>query len=832
MTTPASLRVLLEINHFNTIDEVSRPGRAASFAPAPAHLSRRLSQELASRVRGGLFRHQALALQALGHGDDVALATPTASGKSLVFQTHAAHLLLQDPNARVIAVYPSRALIADQLVSWTAALAPLGQRAVVIDGGVPVSSRDALVRSARVLLMTPDVMHAWLLGRAQETGPALALRTLSLLILDEAHVYDGAFGTNVSYFLRRLQALASPFQLLASTATVGEPVAFLERLTGRSVTLIDETLDGSEAPAKRILLASTQPGHNSFEARASLVRSLASGEHGRFLVFGDSRLLVEKLTAAVLRAGREDAEGESEPAPVSVLPYRAGYEEDDRAAIQRALEAGQLAGVISTSALELGIDIGAIETVLLLSPPPSMKSFWQRVGRAGRRSTPGACIVLDDEQALGQGRGALDAYLARPIEPNRLYLDNRYIQYAHALCAAHEASRVSVRNAAPLATLPPRFQELLDNELFPKQPVAADLYPLKQRAADGPHQEFPLRNATERDFTIESGALRLGRVTQSQMMREAYPGALYFYMARSYRVVRVDQRKGKIEARRQGGGATRPTSLTMVFPRFRDGLLKLIGWPGGFLAEVEVQVSERVTGFVEKKGQTTTTHLYGPDSPYARAPLTNFVQTTGVCWHTPGEPASQALGELVREAFCRRFGIQEQDIGVGPCHAQASPSGAGVVRGLCVYDATCGSLRLTELLALHFEAILEDAEALARSRQPALARDVAALRQLAAQGKPQPIAAAPDAPDEGDPTLEVIALGQRALYLGGAAPEEVQVIGLRYTPQGLFYQVQPPASDGKRLIAASLVQPLAGQTEMFRWDPLEDTELPGSRHLA
>jgi DEAD/DEAH box helicase domain-containing protein len=824
---------------FAPVEEHTIRARAARHEPVPAALHPRVRAWLSQRFPAGLYRHQARALAALLEGSDVALSTPTASGKTLVFLAYAAHRLLSShagARARVLALYPAKALIRDQAGSWTAMLGELGLRSVIIDGSVPVADRTRLLQGADVVLMTPDAAHAWLLRTAGQKTQRGFLAGLALLVLDEAHSYDGAFGTNTAHLLRRLRAIAAPHQTLSSTATIADTSRFVESLTGAGARCIDAEDDGSEAPEKRVVVARSVDDEPSHDRGAALVRELASGALGRFLVFADSRKRVEMTVRAI--RGRADERDHDDADPVSelgigsdagVLPYRAGYEEADRKAIQDALVRGKLRGVVATSALELGIDIGDIECVALLSPPPSMKSFWQRFGRAGRRSIAGLCLLVDDAGVVARA-GGLRTWLARPIEPSRLYLDNRYIQYAHALCAAAEITALG-RGTVDLeafATLPAEFRAHVENELEPRRPVPTDLYPLKQRGTQ-PHFEFPLRRATDRSFVVEvrGSQERKGELTHAQMLREAYPGAVYYYMARAFRVQHVNERKGLCECVPTGGPVTRPNAQTIVFPRFVQSTLQLARGPEGFLCESELQVSERVLGFTEIRGKTRVGHDYGPESPWSQKPLTRYFETSGVCWWLrKGGASSERVAEWIRSAFCHHFGVQEQDVGVGGFHSNGGPLGeAGLFRGACVYDATNGSLRLTSLLAANFREIV--AAAADTARDAGAPTDEAELRRLYdAAGSLEPADVDASAPLP-DPTMsvsaeagpvEVVAPGQPALYVGGAIPEEITVLDVRYTPRGIFYAVEPPTKDSKRLVAAACVIAIPGRTRMARFD--------------
>ena len=510
---PGDLLSTLQACRYGVIDQHVLPGRDARLSPVPGCLHPAIRSQLETLYPDGIYSHQAAAIEDSIKGRDVCVATSTASGKSLVYMAVAAHEVLSDPQARVLALYPARALIQDQLEKWSTLLEPLGIRPGFIDGSIPMAQRQELLQRHRVMLMTPDVTQAWLMGNLNAKAVATFRRHLRLAVLDETHVYDGEFGTNMAFFLRRLQVVTAPHRLICTTATLGEPAEFIRLLTGRDVVAFSGEDDGARFTEKTLVL--TNPtGTDSFDSAVGLLVELARSHGGRFLVFADSRIQVETLTAACHReleaASSPEVEGPEHPQPtitgpgpsLPILPYRAGYESKDRREIQASLAAGRLRGVVSTSALELGLDIGEIDLVLLLDTPPSMKSFWQRLGRAGRRE-PGTCVIIDSKSAIGNHEGVLAEYLKRPVEPNRLYVQNRYIQFTNALCAAQEIAQVGTGiDLGPFDSLPDEFRRFVDNELNPIESVAQDLYPLKQAGQAGPHREFPLRNGIEKNFRV------------------------------------------------------------------------------------------------------------------------------------------------------------------------------------------------------------------------------------------------------------------------------------------------------------------------------------------
>lgn len=863
---------LLEGAGFVIADRAELPARPASMLPVPRALAPQVYDLICSRYPDGLYSHQAQAIDTAVKGQSVCLATPTASGKSLVFMAAAADLVLRDPQARVLTLYPAKALIQDQLLKWEALLGPLGIRFGYIDGDVPTAERPRILRENPILLMTPDVVHAWLMARIADPIVADFLRSLRLMILDEAHVYDGVFGTNMTYLARRLRAASALHHCISSTATIGRPGDFVQMLTGFPAHVFGPDSDGSPAPPKTVLLgvrgwpprpaASGAPRAGGFPAMVTFLKACADVEGGRFLAFGDSRPMVEQLVAALHREMRpdDDDEGDEDPSgdavnragksgeshrgdgdkgsaqtgePVwrRVLPYRSGYEDEDRKAIQAALTSGDLRGVVSTSALELGLDIGEIDLIVLLSIPPSVKSFWQRIGRGGRKE-PGVCVVLDVDKLL-ESQG-LARYLQREMEPNRLYLENRYLQFTNALCAATELVQTGsdLETATPhFRPIPEGFLRFLSNELRPKEAVPADLTPLKQRAQGGPHLEFPLRTGIERNFRILGWAgTPLGSVTFSQALREAYPGAIYYYMARPHRVVHFDFRRGEIQARRERRYFTRPDLQRMAFPRFRGGLFRLWTQDVGFVAEVEMQVSERVLGFEELRGSAREKHHYGPGSQFFGRELNRFFETTGVAWWFGNDRRLAAeSAEFVLRAFCIECGVQERDLGLGTFFTREAPIGPGECQGVCIYDASYGSLRLTQELAERFEAVVSLAVDAARAEEaePFVLRQLEELRAAAGVLAERPVEEGimPPPASEGD-WVVVIARGEKGMFVKAEASEEVLVEDYRYTPKGLMYKLRHHDPGMLWLVEASRIMPLHGETRMIHLNLMTGEEAP------
>ena len=371
----SAIRNLLESNEFPVIEAFQIPERPAQFQEIPDFLFGSGVGDFLRRWSGnlglgdsGLWTHQAQALEALGRGENVVVSTGTASGKSLIFRALALHKLLLDSSSRTVVFYPLRALVSDQLRGWREMAHSLGlDKNVVgqIDGSVPFNERDQVLQTSRIIVMTPDVCQAWLMSRLAMPVVRNFMGALSTLVMDEAHTLEGVFGSNFSFLIRRMIAarnflLASKadgpkLQLVAATATISSPSEHLKKLTGAEFTAIDHEAEGAPRFG-RIVAHVACPAREEFKVAKELQQhALMHGKEGSFITFLDSRKGVESLAMAT----QEDL-NKLFSNPDIVSSYRGGFTPENRQRIEERLRSGTYRGVISTSALELGIDFPAL----------------------------------------------------------------------------------------------------------------------------------------------------------------------------------------------------------------------------------------------------------------------------------------------------------------------------------------------------------------------------------------------------------------------------------------------------------------------------------------
>ena len=596
------------------------PGRAKLVEP-----SKELHPDvLAALERLGierLYSHQADAVHSAWEGPTI-ITTGTASGKSLCFNLPTLDVLCRDARARALYLYPTKALAQDQ----ARALASFGLtkrvRPAIYDGDTPREARAQIRRSANVVLTNPDMLHVGILPNHAAWGELFA--NLAVVVVDEAHVYRGVFGSHVANVLRRLRRIAAAYgtepRFLLTSATIANPVELAERLTGLDdVRLIDQ--DGSPAPDKRIAVWNPPATDEALGVRRSalaeaadvLARLLRDG--ARAICFIKSRKGVELLSRLV----KEDLERTHPELAELIAPYRAGYTPQQRRELEGRLMRGELRAVITTDALELGIDIGELDAAVVVSFPGTVASLRQMWGRAGRRGR-GLALYVAGEDALDQFfcRHPED-FLDRPVEAAILDHESPLIFRQHLLCCAHEgplsrsdreflgprweAHAEVLLSAGELRRRPADAAQQV-NHLNKKNPTrdrsTAGSYVLR-RPGGYPAADVSLRSASPDSFAIvdvSSGEL-LGSTEAARAHSTVHQGAIYLHLGHSYEVRELDlPRKRALVAPFGGDWYTQPkretdTAIIRLLDR-REAL-------GVTLSFGEVSVTETVLAYQRKR---------------------------------------------------------------------------------------------------------------------------------------------------------------------------------------------------------------------------------------
>ena len=421
------------------------PGKSPRMAPFPRTLPTQLAFALRGRGVEELYEHQARAFEAIeGGARGIVVATPTASGKSYCFHLPVLATQIRDPDARAIYVYPTKALSRDQESSLRELMrsAGLDRGAVVYDGDTPGDARRAARERSGIVLTNPDMLHAGILPH--HTAWARTFQNLRYVVIDELHTYKGVFGSHVANVIRRLMRVAkfhgSEPVLVGATATIGNPREHAARMFSLDeAELAAITESGAPQGERRVFLYNPPVVNAELGIRASYVKQavmLATDlvkAHVPTIVFGQSRNNVEVM----LRYLRDKVAPEVDAS--KVMGYRGGYLPEQRREIERKLREGELLCVVATNALELGIDIGALDAVVCAGYPGSVAATWQRFGRAGRRKGRSICVLVTSSAPLDQYLAREPSYLlGAPVEEARVDPDNPEILVQHVKCAAFE----------------------------------------------------------------------------------------------------------------------------------------------------------------------------------------------------------------------------------------------------------------------------------------------------------------------------------------------------------------------------------------------------------
>ncbi|HEX4826469.1 MAG TPA: DEAD/DEAH box helicase [Candidatus Polarisedimenticolaceae bacterium] len=609
-----------KVAHHRRLDG-SEPRYAATERPLPREI------EEAHRALGAerLYAHQAAALDAARAGENVLVATPTASGKSLVFALPAIEAALGDPPGTSLFLYPTKALAQDQLATLRALAAATGRLRPptfeIYDGDTPDGMRRKIKQDPPdVLITNPDMLHAGILPYHADWAPFLA--RLRYVVLDELHVYRGVFGAHVHHIVRRLRRLAalhgaSP-SFVAASATIGRADEFAASLAGVPFRLVDRS--GAPSAARDVIVVNPVTVSPYTAAVRAVVA--AAREGARTIAFTKARRVTELLHTWIAQEAPELRR--------HVAPYRAGYLPEERRAIEKKLYSGELLAVLSTSALELGIDVGGLDVCVLVGYPGSRTSTWQRIGRVGREGRDALVILI----ALPD---ALDQYLvAHPDELfdgafERAVLDpwNPVVAGAHLVCAAAEEALTSTEVDA----LDPRGRDLV-RDLTAAGRLAKDAegrrYVSYRRR---PQREISPRSAGAPYAILEAGRGRmLGTIDAMRVWHECHPGAIYLHAGQSYVIDALEAEHKRVIAR-----SVRADYYTVVLGEKETEILdrleeRALPVPGGAISVGfgRLKVTVRIREYQKKRlfgGEAIAT--YPLDAP----PL--MYETTGLWIEIP-----------------------------------------------------------------------------------------------------------------------------------------------------------------------------------------------------
>jgi DEAD/DEAH box helicase domain-containing protein len=556
-----------------------------------------LRDEVARRLpSNGLWSHQAAAVDLARAGTSVAVATGTASGKSLCYQLPIAEAVLEG-KATALLVYPTKALAQDQLRSLAALEVP-GLVPTVYDGDTPPERRTWARRYANVVLTNPDMLHVGILPAHARW--ATFLMRLRYVVLDELHTLRGIFGTHVAHVLRRLRRLCAHYgsspTFVFGSATIGAPGALASALCGLDVAEVTD--DGS--PRGERLFAVWEPplldeesgARESPNREAATVLAALVEEGYRAIAFTRSRKGAE-LVAASARSRLPDALAST------VRPYRGGYLAAERREIEQQLFGGELRGVAATNALELGIDVGSLDACILNGFPGTIASMWQQAGRAGRAQQRSLAVLVAGEDALDQWFAAHPTELfTRSPEPAVVNPSNPFVLDPHLACAAFERPLTHEDEAYWGDDLDEAVNRLVQGDVLRLRHGRA-VYARPER----PASVVGLRTGSNEDYRIvDAEGNLIGTVDRGRAFNTVHPGAVYLHQGQHYRVDNLD-----LADRAAWVLPVDPSEITQARS---ETDIRILGEDDATtvgrarLAVGPVEVTERVTGYRRKDLRT------------------------------------------------------------------------------------------------------------------------------------------------------------------------------------------------------------------------------------
>lgn len=587
------------------------PGREAEHAPLPRELPEALAAALRSRGIEKLYSHQAQAWREIRDGKHVVVVTPTASGKSLCY-TLPVVAAAMTRQAKSLFLFPTKALAQDQVAELLELnrAGKLGVKAFTFDGDTPGDARQAIRLHGDIVVSNPDMLHQAILPH--HTKWAQFFENLEYVVIDEVHTYRGVFGSHVANVLRRLKRVCEFYgskpKFILCSATIGNPKAHAEALVEEEVTAITES--GAPTGDKHVLLWNPPVVNPDLGLRASArsqsnrIARLAIRAGLKTLVFAQSRTMVEVLTKYL-----KDVFDHDPRKPARIRAYRGGYLPTERRDAEKAMRDGRIDGIVSTSALELGVDIGSLDVVVLNGYPGSVAATWQRFGRAGRRQKPSLGVLVASSQPLDQYLIRHPEYFsAASPEHARIHADQPLVLLDHIRCAAFELPFLRGEHFGP-NDAEPYLEVLGESDVLHQEngrwEWIADSYPANA---------VSLRSVADGNFVVvdrtDGRQAIIAEVDYSAAALTLYEGAIHMIQATPYQVERLDWEGRKAYVTRTHvdyyTDAIDYTKLK-ILERFDGGIAG-----AGSAQHGEVHVVRRVSGYKKIRYYTHENIGYGP----------------------------------------------------------------------------------------------------------------------------------------------------------------------------------------------------------------------------
>ncbi|MGD8620476.1 MAG: DEAD/DEAH box helicase [Anaerolineales bacterium] len=545
-------RLRLDVQFMSNVSAWERlPARPARHVPFPEAMHSRLISALHESGETPLYSHQGAAIEAALAGENVVVVTGTASGKTLCYNVPVMQTLLDDPEARALYLFPTKALSQDQASALGEFLGVLGAQDQVqietYDGDTPPARRRAVREDVRLLISNPDMLHTGILPHHPRWADFF--EHLRWIVIDELHVYRGIFGSNVANVLRRLRRIAEFYgsdpKFVLTSATIANPKELAERLIEAPVHLVPQDLDGAPRAEKHVIIYNPpviEPSlgiRRAYTLETTRVADMFLRGEIQTVVFARARLTTEVLLGYV-RDAYEQAGGD----PAAIRGYRGGYLPLERREIERGLRSGEVRGVVATNALELGVDIGRLGAAVVAGYPGTIASLWQQAGRAGRRTEVSAAVLVASAAPLDQFIANHPAYLfERSPEMGLINPDNLAILLRHVRCAAFELPFEAGEAFGAVDEVDELLEYLADQDELHRSNGSyhwiADTYPA---------ESVSLRASTDETIVIQDigqgKPVVIGEVDRATAPLLIHEGAVYIHEGSTYIVQDLDWEDG------------------------------------------------------------------------------------------------------------------------------------------------------------------------------------------------------------------------------------------------------------------------------------------------
>ena len=689
------------------------PERKARYGEFPENLDPRVKQTLHERGIDRPYIHQSRAIAAALSGQDFVVVTPTASGKTLCYNVPVLDSILKDESARALYLFPTKALSSDQVAELYSMIERIGAdvKAYTYDGDTPASARSAIRQAGHVVVTNPDMLHQGILPHHAKW--VKLFENLRYVVIDEIHAYRGVFGSNLANVLRRLKRICAFYgsnpTFICCSATIQNPKELAETMTGREMLLIDE--NGAPAGERHVVFYNPPVINAQLGIRAGSIpetRNIAASllKAGvQSIVFAKARLTVEVLVRYLKDMVRDPLGNAGK-----VRGYRGGYLATQRREIERELRAGQIMTVVSTNALELGIDIGQLDACVLCGYPGTIASTWQQAGRAGRRGAVSLLIVVASSNPLDQYIiNHPDYFFGQSPERALINPDNLYILLNHVKCAAYELPFEEDEKYAGLEDTPELLGYLEEQSILRK--VGGRYYWM---AEEFPQAGISLRSASDQNFLVvditdPKKHRVIGEMDRFTVPMLLHKHAIYMHEGTQYQVEELDFEGKKGYVRRVDVGYYTDADLTTslkVLDEFESE-------PAGpwVRARGEVLVSSIVTVFKKIRFDTHENLGWGPVT------LPELEMQTTACWWTlPDELEERCEREPLKNAM---VGLAHLIRHIAPMHLMCAPQDVNVVYHvkdpfthkptIYLYDSVPGGIGLSDRIYEMDRALLERA---------------------------------------------------------------------------------------------------------------------------